>query len=70
MKEIRESLIPIPPDWNPEVMAKIIEKETEKWWNEGWVFQRAVTDKLMKSVCLFFERNIIMEDEITPVSEE
>jgi hypothetical protein len=56
MKETRVSLIPIPADWKPETMARIIERETEKWWSEGWVFLRAETDALMESVCLYFER--------------
>ncbi|MEO6094636.1 MAG: hypothetical protein ABIW76_02805 [Fibrobacteria bacterium] len=63
MKERRESLIPIPPDWKPEAMARVIEREVEKWWDEGWVFLRADTDKLMESVCLYFERRIILEGE-------
>jgi hypothetical protein len=63
MKERRESLIPIPPDWKPEIMARVIEREVEKWWDEGWVFLRADTDKLMESVCLYFERRIILEGE-------
>ena len=56
VKERRESLIPIPPDWKPEIMARVIEREVEKWWDEGWVFLSAETDALMESVCLFFER--------------
>lgn len=40
-------------------MAEIIEKDVEKWWDEGWVFLRAETDLLMESVCLYFEREII-----------
>jgi hypothetical protein len=63
MKERRESLIPIPPDWKPEIMARVIEREVEKWWDEGWVFLRADTDKLMESVCLYFERRIVLEGE-------
>jgi hypothetical protein len=63
MKERRESLIPIPPDWKPEIMARVIEREVEKWWDQGWVFLHADTDKLMESVCLYFERRIIMEGE-------
>jgi hypothetical protein len=63
MKERRESLIPIPPDWKPEAMARVIEREVEKWWDQGWVFVRADTDKLMESVCLFFERRIVMESD-------
>jgi hypothetical protein len=62
MKERRESLIPIPPDWNPETMARTIEIETRKWWDEGWIFLRAETDKLMESVCLYFERPVLLED--------
>jgi len=58
VKERRESLIPIPPDWKPEVLARIIEREVEKWWDQGWVFLKAETDALMESVCLFFERPI------------
>jgi hypothetical protein len=58
VKERRESLIPIPPDWKPEVLARVIEHEVEKWWNEGWVYLNAETDALMESVCLFFERPI------------
>jgi hypothetical protein len=61
MKERRESLIPIPPDWKPEIMARTLEREVEKWWDEGWVFLHADTDKLMESVCLFFERPVILE---------
>lgn len=61
MKEIRESLISIPPNWQPEIMAKVIELEVEKWWNQGWVFTRADTDKLLESVCLFFERQVFVE---------
>ncbi len=63
MKERRESLIPIPADWKPEVLAYTIEKEVEKWWDEGWVFLRAETDSLMESVCLFFERQLITDDD-------
>jgi hypothetical protein len=62
MKELRESLIPIPPDWKPKALARAIEREVEKWWNEGWVFLRAETDALMESVCLFFERPIYPDD--------
>jgi hypothetical protein len=62
MKERRESLIPIPPDWKPEAMARIIEREAEKWWDEGWVFLRADTDRLMESVCLFFERQVVLDE--------
>jgi hypothetical protein len=61
VKERRESLIPIPFDWDPAEMATTIEKEVEKWWDEGWIFLRADTDLLMESVCLFFEREIIPE---------
>ena len=62
MKERRESLIPIPPDWKPEAMARTIEREVEKWWDQGWVFLRAETDSLMESVCLFFERPLVQDD--------
>jgi hypothetical protein len=61
VKERRESLIPIPPDWKPARMAEVIEREVEKWWDQGWVFRHAETDALMESVCLFFEREIIPE---------
>jgi hypothetical protein len=67
MKERRESLIPIPPDWKPEVMAKVIEREVEKWWDEGWVFLRAETDSLLESVCLFFERPIVTDENGDPL---
>lgn len=66
MKERRESLIPIAPDWKPEAMARIIEREAEKWWDEGWVFLRAETDKLMESVCLYFERTVVLERDLDP----
>ena len=56
MRETRESLIPLPYDWKPGKIAVIIEQEAEKWWDQGWVFVRAETDRLMESVCLFFER--------------
>ena len=58
MKERRESLIPIPFDWDPVKMAARIEKEAESWWDRGWIFLRAETDALMESVCLYFEREI------------
>ena len=58
MKERRESLIPLTPDWKPEKLAQIIEREAEKWWDQGWVFVRADTDALMESVCLTFERTL------------
>jgi len=61
VKERRESLIPIPPDWKPARMADTIEREVERWWDQGWVFLRAETDALMESVCLFFEREIAEE---------
>jgi hypothetical protein len=48
-------------------MATLIEYEVEKWWNEGWVFLRAETDSLMESVCLFFERPVILDADIPPV---
>jgi hypothetical protein len=66
MKERRESLIPIPPDWKPASLARTIEREVEKWWDEGWVFLNAETDALMESVCLFFERPIIGENGEDP----
>lgn len=66
MKERRESLIPIPPDWDPGRMAEIIEREAERWWNQGWVFLRAETDALMESVCLYFERPVILEEDVSP----
>jgi hypothetical protein len=65
VKERRESLIPIPPDWKPEKMAELIEREAETWWDQGWVFLRAETDALMESVCLYFEREIIPGREDT-----
>jgi hypothetical protein len=43
-------------------MARVIEREVEKWWNEGWVFLNAETDALLESVCLFFERPLPEED--------
>lgn len=58
MKESRESLIPLEPGWDPEKLAVVIEKEAEKWWDQGWVFLRAETDALMESVCLYFERSL------------
>ena len=61
MKERGESLIQIPADWKPEVMARVIEIEVEKWWDEGWVFVKADTGKLLESVCLFFERKVFIE---------
>jgi hypothetical protein len=63
MKERREILIPIPADWKPEKMADTIEREVEKLWDEGWVFLRAETDRLMESVCLYFERPVVLEDD-------
>ena len=60
MKELRESLIPLSPDWKPEKLAVEIEREVEKWWDEGWIFLRAETDLLMESVCLFFERPVTL----------
>ena len=66
MKERRESLIPIAHDWKPEAMAGIIEREVEKWWDQGWVFLRADTDKLMESVCLYFERTVVLERDLHP----
>ena len=62
MKERRESLIPIPYDWDPAKMAALIEKEAESWWDKGWIFLRAETDALLESVCLFFEREIDPDD--------
>jgi hypothetical protein len=64
MKERRESLISIPVDWKPEVMARTIEREVEKWWDEGWVFLRAETDTLMDSVCLYFERTVVLDRDV------
>ena len=69
MKERRESLIPIPADWKPEALAPILEREVEKWWNEGWVFLRAETDKLMESVCLYFERTVVLEADLPKLDE-
>ena len=66
MKERSEALIPIPPNWDPDTMARVIEQETEKRWNEGWVFLRAETDALMESVCLFFERPVLLDDSDNP----
>ena len=63
MKERRASLVPIPPDWKPEAMARVIEREAEKWWGEGWIFLRAETDRLMESVCLYFEREVVLDGE-------
>jgi hypothetical protein len=63
MKERRESLIPIPAGWKPEKMAETIEREVERWWDDGWVFLRAETDGLMESVCLFFERPVVLDEE-------
>lgn len=47
-------------------MAEVIEREVEKWWDQGWVFLRAETDALMESVCLFFEREIVPERDFPP----
>ena len=69
MKELRESLIPIPPDWKPAALARTIEREVEKWWDQGWVFLRAETDALMESVCLFFERPILEDEATAPDGE-
>jgi hypothetical protein len=47
-------------------MALIIEREVERWWDQGWVFLRAETDALMESVCLYFERPVILEEDSAP----
>ncbi len=58
MKQREAALLELPPDWNPEAMARLIEKEVEHWWNEGWVFVAAHTDGLMENVVLQFEREL------------
>ncbi len=58
MKEKRESIIPLPPNWDPEKTAEIVQAEVEKWWNEGWVLLTAEPDRLFESVCLYFERTL------------
>ncbi|HLP40156.1 MAG TPA: hypothetical protein VK465_01505 [Fibrobacteria bacterium] len=66
MKERRESLISIPPDWDPAAMADLIEREAVRWWDEGWVFLRAEADALLESVCLYFERTVFLEEDLPP----
>ncbi len=61
MKEKRESIIPIPPKWKPDLVCDKVVEEVEKWWEVGWVFKEARSDTLLSSVCLFFEREIHVE---------
>ncbi len=58
MKERREFILSLSPDWEPEATAEAIQSEVEKWWNEGWVFLKAEPDRLFESVCLYFERTL------------
>lgn len=58
MKQREYAILPLDPNWKPEVVAKKIEAEAEAWWNKGWVFVEASTDALMENVVLKFERDL------------
>lgn len=58
MKQRDVALIPLSPNWKPEEVARLIEREAETWWQKGWVFLHAETDGLLESVMLHFEREM------------
>jgi hypothetical protein len=61
MKQREYAILPLDPDWKPEVVALKIEAEAESWWNKGWVFVEAKTDALMENIVLQFEREVAIE---------
>ncbi|MFC1585041.1 hypothetical protein ACFL5V_05805 [Fibrobacterota bacterium] len=61
MKESRQSLISLSYPMNSQETITMIEGEVKKFWDDGWVFVKAEPDKLLESVCLYFEREIHVE---------
>jgi len=62
MKRRETILIPLPPDWKPEAIARRIQTTAEEFWNRGWVYAGSETDALMESVTLWFEKEITAQD--------
>ncbi|MBF0432379.1 MAG: hypothetical protein HQK83_13925 [Fibrobacteria bacterium] len=62
MKELKQSVINLPLQVRPEKIVDHIEKEVKKHWDQGWLFVKAEPDKLLESVCIYFEREVIIDE--------
>lgn len=58
MKELRQSVVQVAHPLDQTRVLDEIEAEVKKYWEEGWVFVRAEPDRLLSSVCIFFEREV------------
>lgn len=58
MKEIRQSIIPLPFDVDPKSIIRQIESEAKKFWDQGWVVVKTEPDGLLENLCIYFEREI------------
>ncbi|NLB62502.1 MAG: hypothetical protein GX801_00145 [Fibrobacter sp.] len=58
MKQYIERVISIKRLKNPEKVAVEIEKVASQLHEEGWFFVNAITDEMMESTTLIFERDL------------
>jgi|GEM_PF-825942 len=65
MKEVRHSIIPLPYDRPASSICDQIEREAEKYWDQGWVVIRAEPDGLLENLCLTFEREVKVDSLLT-----
>jgi len=58
MKQYMEKVIPLDHLQNPDAVAVQIERTASALHEQGWYFLNAVTDELMESLTLCFERDL------------
>jgi len=62
MKELCQSILDMPYTLNASKMVEQIEREVKKYWDEGWVFVKAEPDMLFESICIYFEREVVVDE--------
>ena len=60
MKEYRDSVLPLQPNWKPEIVAEEILNEVERWYDQGWCFIKAEPDALWENIHISFERTFMV----------
>jgi len=58
MKESMERIILLEGLRYPEKLARRVEHEAETLFSQGWFFAGSMTDELMETLTLFFERDL------------
>lgn len=53
-----ERMIPLEGLRYPEKLARRVEHEAETLFSQGWFFAGSMTDELMETLTLFFERDL------------